>query len=81
MQSSNDYIQQRKTLIEEYKQLLESTGDTQSDPAAMADAYISEYYSELYKKFDEVANYIDNIRDKFGGSNSFIETLLGQLDE
>ena len=27
------------------------------------------------------ANYIDNIRDKFGGSNSFIETLLGQLDE
>ena len=81
IQSSNDYIQQRKTLIEEYKQLLESTGDAQSDPAAMADTYISEYYSELYKKFDEVANYIDNIRDKFGGSNSFIETLLGQLDE
>lgn len=81
IQSSNDYIQQRKALIEEYKRVLEENGDTQSDSAAMADAYLSEYYSELYKKFNEVANYIDEVREKFGRPNKFIEAALQQLDE
>jgi len=31
----------------------------------MADAYISEYYNSLYKKYSEATDFIKKLRDKF----------------
>ena len=80
VESLTDYISQRAGLIVQYKQLLADQGDTESDPIAMADAYISEYYNNLYQKYGEVTDFIGTLREKFQTGNAEVEELLSKLN-
>lgn len=80
VESLADYISQRAGLIVQYRQLLADQGDTESDPIAMADAYISEYYNDLYQKYGEVTDFIGTLREKFQTGNAEVEELLSKLN-
>ena len=80
VESLADYISQRAGLIVQYRQLLADQGDTESDPIAMADAYISEYYNNLYQKYGEVTDFIGTLREKFQTGNAEVEELLSKLN-
>ena len=80
VESLADYISQRAGLIVQYRQLLADQGDTESDPIAMADAYISEYYTNLYQKYGEVTDFIGTLREKFQTGNAEVEELLSKLN-
>lgn len=80
VESLADYISQRAGLIVQYRQLLADQGDTESDPIAMADAYISEYYNNLYQKYGEATDFIGTLREKFQTGNAEVEELLSKLN-
>jgi len=46
----------------------------------MADAYLRDNFRNLYNRFDEAANLIEDVRERFGEENLSIETMIGDLD-
>ena len=60
--------------------MLDKKGDTTSDASAMTDAYLRDNFKELYAQYSEGADYIQQIREKFGDTNKDIEQMISDLD-
>ena len=66
IKTANDYIEQRKILIDEMQQALIENGDTETDAAAMADVYLKDNYKNLYNSYNDAANFLKNFEEKLG---------------
>ena len=80
IENANQYLEQRLVLIQEIQAMLDEKGDTTSDASAMTDAYLRDNFKELYAQYSEGANYIQQIREKFGDTNKDIEQMISDLD-
>ena len=49
--------------------MLDRKGDTTSDATAIADTYLRDNFRTLYTQYSDAADYIEQIRKKFGEVN------------
>ena len=61
--------------------MLDEKGDTTSDAAAMADTYLRDNFRTLYTQYSDAADYIEQIREKFGETNASVEQMISDMDE
>lgn len=61
--------------------MLDEKGDTTSDAAAMADTYLRDNFRALYTQYSDAADYIEQIREKFGEANANVEQMISDMDE
>jgi len=61
--------------------MLDKKGDTTSDAAAMADTYLRDNFRALYTQYSDAADYIEQIREKFGEANKSVEQMISDMDE
>lgn len=61
--------------------MLDKKGDTTSDAAAMADTYLRDNFRALYTQYSDAADYIEQIREKFGEANASVEQMISDMDE
>ena len=80
VKTANDYLKQRQKLIKQIQATLDANGDTEANASDMADAYLRDNFRNLYNRFDEAANLIEDVRERFGEENLSIETMIGDLD-
>ena len=83
IENANQYLEQRLALIQQIQAELDAKGDTASDATAMADTYLRDNFRALYTQFDEYAQAIQKIRERFSDENGnpLVEEMLGELDE
>jgi len=81
VQNVNQYLEQRLALIQEIQAMLDKNGDTTSDAAAMADTYLRDNFRTLYTQYSDAADYIEQIRKKFGEANKNVEQMISDMDE
>ena len=60
--------------------MLDKKGDTTADATAMADTYLRDNFRTLYTQYSDAADYIEQIREKFGEANASVEELLSKLN-
>jgi len=61
--------------------MLDKKGDTTSDAAEMADTYLRDNFRTLYTQYSDAADYIEQIRKKFGEANKNVEQMISDMDE
>ena len=61
--------------------MLDKKGDTTSDATAMADTYLRDNFRTLYTQYSDAADYIEQIRKKFGEANKNVEQMISDMDE
>lgn len=61
--------------------MLDKKGDTTSDAAEMADTYLRDNFRALYTQYSDAADYIEQIRKKFGEANKNVEQMISDMDE
>ena len=61
--------------------MLDKKGDTTADAAAMADTYLRDNFRALYTQYSDAADYIEQIREKFGEANKSVEQMISDMDE
>ena len=81
VQNANQYLEQRLALIQQIQAMLDKKGDTTSDAAEMADTYLRDNFRTLYTQYSDAADYIEQIRKKFGEANKNVEQMISDMDE
>ena len=76
IQKATDYIKERDKLIEQFKTELNKTPE---EAEKMADAFLRNNFKQLYSQFDEIANYTDKLKERFGSLNEEAVKALSNL--
>lgn len=61
--------------------MLDEKGDTTSDATAMTDTYLRDNFRTLYTQYSDAADYIEQMREKFGEANASVEQMISDMDE
>ena len=80
VKNAQDFQAQREALVNQYKELLQEKGDTESDPQAMVDAYIQQNYGDTFAKYNQVTKFIQQMEKETGQRNKQLAKILQNLN-